>query len=230
MSLSRPKAILFDLDGTLVDTAPDFYDVVNGLRKELGKPLLADETIREQVSNGGAALTRLTFDHPDHAGRDLASAAQEFLDQRQQILDRYLQNIGLLSGYFPGFAEVITTLEQQDIRWGIVTNKPRLYTEALLAKLAITGDVVVCPDDVTKSKPHPEPLLKAAADLGLKPTDCWYVGDHIRDIDAARAAGMLSIAATFGYIETGDHPDNWQADRLIHQPLDLLGLLQASHG
>ncbi|MCD8523227.1 MAG: HAD-IA family hydrolase [Saccharospirillaceae bacterium] len=228
MSLTRPKAILFDLDGTLVDTAPDFYDVVNSLRKEQGKPALANGTIREQVSNGGAALTRLTFDYPDQTGRDLATAPQIFLDQRQQILDRYLQSIGLLSGYFPGFPEVITTLEQQGIRWGIVTNKPRLYTEALLAKLAIQGDVVVCPDDVTKSKPHPEPLLKAAADLGLQAADCWYVGDHIRDIDAARAAGMISIAATFGYIESGDHPEHWQADLQISHPHDLITLLQAT--
>ena len=224
----KPEAILFDLDGTLVDTAPDFFAVVNGLRKEQGKPQLAEEAIREQVSNGGSALTRITFDYPPQAGRDLATAPQVFIDHRQQILDRYLDNIGNLSGYFPGFDVVLSELKKQGIRWGIVTNKPRLYTEALLNKLNIHCDVVVCPDDVSKSKPDPEPLLKAAAILGLNAEQCWYVGDHIRDIQAGKAADMFTLAAGFGYIEADDRADNWQADAIIDSPEALLEQLTAN--
>jgi len=224
----KPEAILFDLDGTLVDTAPDFFAVVNGLRKEQGKPQLAEEAIREQVSNGGSALTRITFDYPPQAGRDLATAPQVFIDHRQQILDRYLDNIGNLSGYFPGFDTVLSELKKQGIRWGIVTNKPRLYTEALLNKLNIHCDVVVCPDDVSKSKPDPEPLLKAAAILGLNAEQCWYVGDHIRDIQAGKAADMFTLAAGFGYIEADDRAENWQADAIIDSPEALLEQLTAN--
>ena len=218
----KPEAILFDLDGTLVDTAPDFFAVVNGLRKEQGKPQLAEEAIREQVSNGGSALTRITFDYPPQAGLDLTRAPQVFIDHRQQILDRYLDNIGNLSGYFPGFDAVISELKRQGILWGVVTNKPRLYTEALLNKLNIHCDVVVCPDDVSKSKPDPEPLLKAAAILGLNAEQCWYVGDHIRDIQAGKAADMFTLAASFGYIEADDCAENWQADAIIDTPEALL--------
>jgi len=224
----KPEAILFDLDGTLVDTAPDFFAVVNSLRKEQGKPQLAEEAIREQVSNGGSALTRITFDYPPQAGRDLATAPQVFIDHRQQILDRYLDNIGNLSGYFPGFDTVLSELKKQGIRWGIVTNKPRLYTEALLNKLNIHCDVVVCPDDVSKSKPDPEPLLKAAAILGLNAEQCWYVGDHIRDIQAGKAADMFTLAAGFGYIEADDRAENWQADAIIDSPEALLEQLTAN--
>jgi len=224
----KPEAILFDLDGTLVDTAPDFFAVVNGLRKEQGKPQLAEEAIREQVSNGGSALTRITFDYPPQAGLDLTTAPQVFIDHRQQILDRYLDNIGNLSGYFPGFDAVLSELKKQGIRWGIVTNKPRLYTEALLNKLNIHCDVVVCPDDVSKSKPDPEPLRKAAAILGLNAEQCWYVGDHIRDIQAGKAADMFTLAAGFGYIEADDRAENWQADAIIDSPEALLEQLTAN--
>lgn len=224
----KPEAILFDLDGTLVDTAPDFFAVVNGLRQDQGKEKLADDTIREQVSNGGAALTRLAFDYPDQAGRDLASASAVFINHRQQLLDRYFDNIGTLSSFFPGFEAVITELEKQDIRWGIVTNKPRLYTDELLKKLNIQCDVVICPDDVSKSKPDPEPLFKAAEILALQPQQCWYVGDHIRDIQAGKAADMYTLAASFGYIEADDSAENWQADAIIDAPEALLEQLAAN--
>ena len=131
-------------------------------------------------------------------------------------------------GYFPGFDRVISELKKQGICWGIVTNKPRLYTEALLNKLNIHCDVVVCPDDVSKSKPDPEPLLKAAAILGLNAEQCWYVGDHIRDIQAGKAADMFTLAASFGYIEADDRAENWQADAIIDSPEALLEQLTAN--
>lgn len=219
MTLKRPKAILFDLDGTLVDTAPDFYDVVNGLRQEAGKAPLTDASIREQVSNGGAALTRLTWDIDD--------SQTGFSGYRTRLLTRYSDHIGSASTLFAGFADALNWLDQEQILWGIVTNKPRLYTEPLLQRLNIQAAVVICPEDVSHAKPHPEPLLKAATYLGLQATDCWYIGDHPRDITAARAAGMASVAATFGYIVSGDDPATWQADLQISQPQDLILLLQA---
>ncbi|WP_430462910.1 HAD-IA family hydrolase [Thalassolituus sp. LLYu03] len=215
--MTRPDVILFDLDGTLVDTAPDFFGVVNSLRLEAGKAPLADNIIREQVSNGGVALSKLTW--------DIGDDHPQLMDYRQILLDRYEQTVGTLSGFFDGFTQVLTRLSERRIRWGIVTNKPRLYTELLLQRLGISTDVLVCPEDVVNRKPAPDALLKAARDLGVASHQCWYVGDHIRDIESARAAGMFSIAALYGYIENGDDPANWQADTSIEHPLDLLALI-----
>lgn len=213
----RPQAVLFDLDGTLVDSAPDFYTVVNSLRAEDGLPALPHPAIREQVSNGGMALARLTW--------NLTAEHPQLADYRLRLLARYSEHIGTASGLFPGFEQTLHGLQQAGIQWGIVTNKPRPYTEPLLQRLGIEAAVVVCPDDVSQPKPHPEPLFKAAADLKLAASQCWYVGDHIRDIDAARAAGMPSVAALFGYVEAGDDPQQWHADYSINQPQDLLHLL-----
>ena len=214
----KPQAILFDLDGTLVDTAPDFFGVVNSLRVEAGKAPLADDIIREQVSNGGIALSKLTWeisdDHP------------QLMEYRQILLDRYEQTVGTLSGFFAGFTQVLEQRGEQHIRWGIVTNKPRLYTDLLLQRLNIRCDVVVCPEDVVNRKPAPDALLLAAGQLGLKATDCWYVGDHIRDIESARAACMFSIAALYGYIESADDPHAWGADAFIRTPADLVNMIK----
>jgi 2-phosphoglycolate phosphatase len=218
MSNVIPAAILFDLDGTLADTAPDFFDVVNGLREQSGLSRLADETIREQVSNGGAALTRLTW--------EIADNHPQFPQRRQQLLDQYERVVGLSGSLFPGFEELLQKLHALGIHWGIVTNKPRLYTDLFLQRQSISSPVVVCPEDVINRKPAPDALLKAAEQLNTTADLCWYVGDHIRDIDAAKAAGMVSIAACYGYIETHDNPDDWQADHQIHSASDLLKLIQ----
>lgn len=215
--MQKPAAILFDLDGTLADTAPDFIDVVHSLRQDDDLPPLTDDAIRQQVSNGGLALACLTW--------NIASDDPQAWPLRQRLLDRYEQLIGQRARLFPGFETLLPALEQQQIRWAIVTNKPRLYTDLLLPRISVHCDVVVCPEDVEHRKPAPDALLKAAHDLGLSAEQCWYVGDHIRDIEAARAAGMLSIAATFGYIEDGDDPASWQADRYIATPQALLSLL-----
>ena len=222
--LTKPAALLFDLDGTLVDSAPDFYGVVNSLREEDGKVALPTEKIREQVSNGGMALGCLAFevtpDHPDSAVF------------RQRLLDRYVDLIGTASHVFSGFEPVLAFCETNKLPWGIVTNKPRLYTEMLLPKLGLTPQVLVCPDDVSKSKPSPEGLLLACEKLSaktgmeIKASECWYVGDHLRDIDAANNADMLAIAALFGYIESTDDTSQWPANVFIQQPEELLPLLE----
>jgi 2-phosphoglycolate phosphatase len=215
--LIRPQAVLFDLDGTLVDTAPDFYDVVNTLRADEGKTPLPHERIREQVSNGGIALACITFEiereHPE---------IQTF---RQRVLDRYETEIGKQAQLFTGFSEVLDALEQLNIPWGIVTNKPAKYTQLLLDRMTLNAACVICPEDVNVSKPAPDGLLLAAQQLNVDPNQCWYIGDHRRDIEAAHNANMLSIAATFGYIEPTDDPINWNAHQMINHASELMPLL-----
>ena len=233
--IMKPKALLFDLDGTLMDTAPDFFPTVNTLRKEHNLPPLPDETIRLQVSNGGWALTRLALDIPQLASdidTNIAAEKNETIKgQRERLLDLYIEHIAKQSGLFDGIAELLETCNQQDIPWGIVTNKPRLYTELLLERLADQlpilkhSSVLVCPDDVEKTKPFPDPLLLAAKKIKIAPQDCWYLGDHIRDIDAGRAANMFTIATLYGYIEPHDNPNNWQADLLVKTAQEVTDLL-----
>lgn len=212
-----PAAVLFDLDGTLVDTAADFYQVVNSLRADIGKSPLSDDAIREQVSNGGVALATITYDisrdHPD---------IQAY---RQKVLDRYETAVGAHAELFDGFSEVLAFLAEQRIPWGIVTNKPRKYTELLLDRMPLPCDFVVCPEDVINNKPAPDSLLLCAEQMKVAASQCWYVGDHIRDIQAAKAAGMLSIAACFGYIEEQDDPTSWEADHYIDSAQSLMAML-----
>ena len=215
--MPRVEAVLFDLDGTLVDSAPDFLEVVNSLRKEDSLPPLAYEKIREQVSNGGVALSCLTWEiTPEHS---------EIMAYRERLLTRYSEVIGSQAKLFNGFEDVLAKLQAHDIQWGIVTNKPKPYALPLLSKLQIDSPVVICPEDVIQRKPHPEPLHKAANLLGVTAQNCWYVGDHARDIESAIAASMTSVAALFGYIEPQINPQDWNADHYIHQPQDLLSLL-----
>ncbi|GAA6145723.1 HAD family hydrolase [Thalassolituus maritimus] len=209
-----PSAVLFDLDGTLVDTALDFFSVVNELRDADGLPPLPDRKIRDQVSNGGVALACLTWnitrDHPD------------IQTYRQRLLDHYEYKVGENAVLFSGFDAVLQTLRSLGIPWGIVTNKPRLYTDLLLERMPLHADYVICPEDVIKSKPAPDSLLLCAEKMQVPPDQCWYVGDHIRDIEAAHAAGMKSFAANFGYIADDEDPTDWKADAYLSNPAELL--------
>lgn len=232
---NRPKALLFDLDGTLMDTAPDFFPTVNTLRKEYGLPPLQDEIIRLQVSNGGWALTRLALDMPQlPADTDSNSAADKnkiIKAQRQRLLDLYIEHIAISSGLFDGISELLEACNKLALPWGIVTNKPRLYTEILLQRLASKlpileqCSVLVCPDDVKRTKPFPDPLLLAAKKINIDPKDCWYLGDHIRDIDAGKAANMFTIATLYGYIEPHDKPTDWDADLMVQSAQEVTQLL-----
>ena len=219
-ALTFPKAILFDLDGTLVDTAPDFYDVVNSLRTDEGKAPLPHDRIRGQVSNGGIALACITF--------DTARDHPEIQTYRQRVLDRYETVIGQQAQLFPGFVEVLAILKARQIPWGIVTNKPVQYTQLLLQRMDLGAHCVVCPEDVSVSKPAPDGLFLAAKQLNIEPSQCWYVGDHLRDIEAAHNANMVSIAASFGYIEPHDNPADWKANQLIDHALELIALLDSA--
>lgn len=218
VSQPNPAAIIFDLDGTLIDSALDFYAVVQRARIAANLPELETDRIRQQVSNGSPALVSLAWEiTPDHPDFDL---------KRQAFLDDYAANIGSESRLFPGYCAVLSELELVGIQWGIVTNKHRRFAEIQLERLGIKTKSLVCGDDVSMPKPAPEALVRAAGELGVSPWDCWYVGDHIRDIQAAEAAGMKSIAARYGYIHENDNIDDWNADAQIDRADQLLDLIR----
>ncbi|MBE0506804.1 MAG: HAD-IA family hydrolase [Marinospirillum sp.] len=207
------QAVLFDLDGTLVDTAPDLALALNRLLQEQGKPELPYPVIRDQVSNGGNALIELAF------GIKVGEPEQPEL--RQRLLDLYQEKVAEHSRLFTGLESLLEEFERQPVPWGIVTNKPRIYTDLLLRELRIFPSVVVCPEDLGVSKPDPAPLLFAARQLATPPEQCLYVGDHIRDIEAGRRAGMQTLVAGFGYISLQDQPQHWGADFIASSVMEL---------
>ena len=205
MNDSLPRALLFDLDGTLVDTAPDLAQATNRLRRLHGLDELPYPAIRAQVSNGGSALVTLALglesEHPDHAAA------------RQQLLDLYAEAVAEHSQVFPPLDRLLLHWDGLDRPWGIVTNKPRLYAEPLVEALGLAPGVMLCADDLPVKKPHPAPLLEAARRLDVAPEACWYLGDHVRDMQAAKAAGMPAIAVGYGYIAEEEDYRDWPADR-----------------
>lgn len=207
------QAVLFDLDGTLVDTAPDLAQALNRLRLEQGKNELPYPLIRDQVSNGGNALIELGF------GLKTGAAGQAEL--RQRLLDLYQDRIAEHSRLFEGLDSLLHHFRQQSLPWGIVTNKPRHYTDLLLQALELAPGVVVCPDDLGIAKPDPAPLLFAARQLAVAPEACLYVGDHRRDIEAGRRAGMQTLAVGFGYIGPEEDPLAWEADVFVETVAEL---------
>lgn len=210
------EAVLFDLDGTLIDTAPDMGDALNRLLIEEGHTPLPMETIRPQVSRGGLVLTRLAF------GSLVAEVEIEPL--RLRFLQHYHDGIANRSSLFPGMSQVLTQLEEWGIPWGIVTNKPEWLTLPLLEKLDLEQrcQVMIGGDTLKQKKPHPLPLLTAARRLSVKPDHCIYVGDDERDIVAGKAACMQTVVAAYGYIEIDTNINAWQADAIIASPLELL--------
>lgn len=213
------EAVLFDLDGTLIDTAPDFAVVVNQLCQHHGRPTITYEAIRNTVSHGARALVSLAF--------DIGEDDPAFAALRQQLLDRYSQHLAVKTSLFPGMAELLLWLDQQALPWGIVTNKPRLYATAIIDALQLADrcGTLICPDDVNNTKPDPEPMLLACRQLDRLATGTVYIGDHRRDIEAGRNAAMTTIAANYGYIDPADPVDNWQADFSVEQAADIMPLL-----
>lgn len=210
------EAVLFDLDGTLIDTAPDMGGALNNLLLEEGHDPLPLESIRPYVSQGGLVLTRMGF-------ADKVSEA-EIEPLRQRFLHHYRAVVADASRLFEGFDDVLQALESRGLPWGIVTNKPEWLTHPLLEQLGLatrTG-VVIGGDTLEFRKPHPLPLQTAARQLGVECSHCVYVGDDERDIVAGRAAGMQTLVAAYGYIEDAASIETWNADGLIDQPADLL--------
>lgn len=222
--LQHIQAVLFDLDGTLIDTAPDFIRIIKELCVEANVEPIADEEIRVQVSEGSKAMVRLF--HPE-----LPDDSPELTHYRNEFLRRYAENIAVDTTLFDGMDAVLRELEMKNIPWGIVTNKPRSLSAALLDALDLTSRcaVLVCPDDVKHTKPDPEPMYLAANIIGIAPENIIYVGDHPRDIDAGRAAGMKTVIAAYGYLppELANDLGSWQADFIIQHASELRGLLAA---
>lgn len=218
------KAVLFDLDGTLIDTAADFIRIIQAMCQQQQRPIVDAELIRSQVSEGARAMVHLVFP-------ELALDSAELLQYRQQFLDEYAKQICVDTTLFAGMNDFLKKLEKQQIAWGIVTNKPRALTEALLDALDLTQrcSVVVCPDDVKHTKPDPEPMFLACQQLGIDANQCIYVGDHPRDIDAGRAAGMPTVLASYGYLPLDRRDDlaSWQADYIVHDVAELQNLVRS---
>jgi phosphoglycolate phosphatase len=213
---SALRCLLFDLDGTLVDTAPDLAATLNALRAEHGLQSLDFGTIRPHVSHGARALVRVGFGIGEEDAR--------FAALRERFLALYRAHLMVHSRLFAGMEELLAALENRGVKWGIVTNKPAWLTEPLAAGLGLAprAACIISGDSTRNRKPHPEPLLHASALVGVAPAQCLYVGDAQRDIEAGRAAGMKTLVALFGYLGTDDCPHEWEADGLIDHPLDIL--------
>lgn len=214
------ESVLFDLDGTLVDTAPDFVVAVNQLRAAHQLAKLPADGISKQVSNGSIALTRYAFNiETDHA---------DFPSLRQALLDNYLNCLGEHSFVYKGLDKLLNNLEQANTPWGVVTNKPLAYAQPLMERLGLDQRcaVLICPEHVKLPKPDPEALLQAAQRLNCQALATAYIGDHARDIEAGRAAGMKTVAAAYGYIEDPHSIKHWQADQIVHQSQDLHATLE----
>ncbi|MDO9467648.1 MAG: phosphoglycolate phosphatase [Thiobacillus sp.] len=219
MKLTGIRTVLFDLDGTLVDTAPDLGYALNLQRAAHGLPGLAEAVIRPQASHGARGLLGIGFDlQPDDA---------RFAAMREEFLQLYADNICRHSRPFPGILELLAELEARGLKWGVVTNKPAAFTEPLMSilDLAERAACIVSGDTCPQSKPHPAPMLAAAELCGSTPAQCLYLGDAARDIEAARAAAMPALVAAWGYLDAADEPHTWGAHAQIRHPLETLDFL-----
>lgn len=210
-----PAAVLFDLDGTLLDTAPDMVATLDQLLDEAARPALPYEQARRHVSNGVTGLLKFAFG-------ELPEDERSRLDRRFRQI--YRGRLARATRPFAGMDEVLRALEQRAIPWGVVTNKPAQLTEPLLDELRLLARCacVVSGDTLPWRKPHPQPLLHALDQIGIAPATAIYVGDAARDIAAGRAAGMRTIAALYGYIPETEDPATWGADCAVEEPLGLL--------
>ena len=208
-------AVLLDLDGTLLDTAPDLAHALNTLRAQQQLPPIAFERIRPQVSEGATAVVRVGFPDADAASFEVL---------RARFLDLYRAQLVVETRLFPGFDTVLAQLEAQRIPWGVITNKPRWLTEPLLQQLGLwqRAGCVLSGDSLPVRKPDPLPLLTAARQLGIEPARCLYLGDALRDAQAARAANMVALGARFGYIAAHEDVRDWPVTAWIDEPLELL--------
>ncbi len=215
------RTILFDLDGTLADTAPDLAHALNLLLVEEGRAPLPFERIRPAVSHGSPGLLRLGF--------GVKPSDDGYAQLRERLLALYAQNLCRATRLFPGIAELLVAIAQRGSNWGIVTDKPGFLTERLLQALALPSppSCVVSGDSTANRKPHPGPLLHACTCAGSLPPQCVYVGDAERDIEAGRRAGMKTLIALFGYINDEDDPQRWGADGMIRAPGEILEWLDA---
>jgi phosphoglycolate phosphatase len=218
MSL-RHAAVLFDLDGTLIDSAPDLAGAANDMRVARGLASLDHALLRPMVGAGARGMVGRAM--------GVAPGDADFDTLRDEFLARYEARMTRETRVFAAMQPVLATLQRLAVPWGIVTNKATRFTSPLVAALGLheLAATLVCGDTTPHAKPHPEPLLEAARRMGRPASDCVYVGDDLRDVQAGRAAGMATVAAAWGYLGEGDHIDDWGADHVIESPAELLTLL-----
>ena len=223
MSGTDIRTILFDLDGTLLDTAPDLAAALNTVLEENRQPLLPFELIRPAVSHGASALIKLGF--------KLQQDDPRFDPLRQRLLTVYRENISRHTTLFPGMDLLLQGIEQRGLNWGVVTNKPGWLTDPLMKDLQLYDRAlcVISGDTLQHCKPHPAPLLHACQLAKSRPVQCLYVGDAQRDIEAGRNAGMYTMVALFGYFTDQDQPHRWGATHTIEEPGELLAWLDNEH-
>jgi 2-phosphoglycolate phosphatase len=217
-----PRAILFDLDGTLADTAPDLAAAVNLLRTTRGLEPTPYAILRPTASAGARGMIGAAF--------GLTPADEGYEALRLEWFDNYQNAMAVHSTLFEGIPELLKGIIDGGMAWGIVTNKPARFTDPLVGMIGLDhAGCVISGDTMPQPKPHPGPLLEGARRLGIAPEQCWYVGDDQRDVEAGRAAGMLTVACTWGYCGAVD-PATWGADVLLDTPSALLDLLLSTTG
>jgi N-acetyl-D-muramate 6-phosphate phosphatase len=217
--MAAPRAVLFDLDGTLADTAPDLAAAVNWLRTERGLEPTPYAVLRPTASAGARGMIGAAF--------GLAPGDDGYETLRLQWFDRYQSAMAVHSTLFGGVVELLDGIRAAGMEWGIVTNKPARFTDPLVPQIGLSHAACIVSGDTTGfAKPHPAPLLEGARRLGIAPEHCWYVGDDQRDVEAGRAAGMITVACAWGYCGEVD-PATWGADYLLDTPTDLLETLRS---
>jgi phosphoglycolate phosphatase len=211
----RLRAVLFDMDGTLLDSAPDFIAVSQAMRQARGLPAMDPQRIADVVSGGARAMVGAAF--------DCTADSAEFEALRLEFLERYQQHCAVLTRPYEGIAELLTEIEKAKLLWGVVTNKPLRFAEPIMQQLGLAerSALLICPDHVTHTKPDPEPMLLACSKLGLQPAEILFVGDDLRDIESGRAAGTRTAAVSWGYIHPDDNPAHWGADVVVDHPGEL---------
>ena len=210
------SCVLFDLDGTLADTAPDLINSLNRVLQKQGLEPVEPAVIKPYISYGAAAMVK-------HSLSGLYSDEQH-TNILNAMLEDYQENIVRHTRLFSGMAELLKTLENKGIKWGVVTNKRKRFTRPLMDALQLTSRAVciISGDSTANSKPHPEPMLTACKQANVEPAQCLYIGDSAHDIEAGKKAGMKTMAAAYGYLKANDNPHTWQADALIHSPAEIL--------
>ncbi len=216
--LKKPKVVLFDLDGTLADSAPDLAAAINAVRIERGLEPVPYERLRPAASAGAPGLVKAAF--------QITQEDVLYPTLRERFLTFYENNIAVKTSLFSGIPELLKQLREMEIGWGIVTNKVSKLTHPLIKKIGLEdADCVISGDTAARAKPYPDPLLAATSALNVSPKDCWYVGDDLRDIQAGKAAGTGTIAAQWGYCTD---PETWNADFLAEAPSRILDLIDTA--
>ena len=222
--MGNVNAVLFDLDGTLLDTAPDLVFALNQLRVKRNLSELPLSAIRSIANLGSKAMIKHAF--------DMDETHPQFLNLRQEFLDVYQLHVANFTRFFPDIDKVLAHLDEKQIPWGIVTNKPTKPAIALLKHLKFDHrpGCLVCGDSLATAKPHPATIIHACSLLKQNPADCLYIGDAATDVAASKAAGTKSLVALYGYIQEQENPLSWQADGYINEPIEILDWLKTNAG